>query len=302
MRRAVPNRCNSKKISFKSTEQEVVLTLSFECSSLYWHYHLNITVSSSWTRFYKKGPQYFLSGSALRLSTNHCMHVTTSPRPSPSIFAYCKHWRWEGGNKPVWRTLKSRWLHSVLKNMNQKMFNIQNMQSCTHLHDRPSLFFNSPPCILLPLQTQEYEWEDVMFHTEIALFCPPSANLETSFSWFAAESCSRRQRGVQRQPGSGQIQWLHSLATVSLVSCCTSWLPIGEMWRCSHEVWQTLTLTPPPNWQTWTVMWVVIRCGYMMTLVAFAINLVPENVVLGLLTIWDSNCYIMILPWGRVVL
>ena len=75
---------NFALISLKFTEQQAVLTLHFEHSSL-----------KSLDKILQEGPQDFSSGTAPRvcsyLSLRHItMHVTKYPRPSPSGFAYCK--------------------------------------------------------------------------------------------------------------------------------------------------------------------------------------------------------------------
>ena len=69
-------------------------------NKLYWCCLSNITVSSFWTRYYKKdfkilcpAPSHCLPSCLLDV-----MHVTLSARPSPSVFAYYKRSKTGGRN------------------------------------------------------------------------------------------------------------------------------------------------------------------------------------------------------------
>ena len=91
VRGAVPDRCkftNFALISLESTKQLAVLMLCFECYSF---------------KFLDKKErlQDSSSGTAPLMSTltsPDVTHVTLSPRPSPSVFAYCKRSNTGRGN------------------------------------------------------------------------------------------------------------------------------------------------------------------------------------------------------------
>ena len=76
----------------------------YQTMELSWHCFMNVTVSSLWTRYYKKGTEIlcWAPSPSVYLSLCHIIvHVLKSPRPSPSIFVNCKWskvgwWQWPG--------------------------------------------------------------------------------------------------------------------------------------------------------------------------------------------------------------
>ena len=84
--RAMPNRRNSRSLRWSAS--------NLPNNELYWHCLSNAVVKSPLTRYiYRKG--LALSGTAplsVYLLLCHNMYMTKSPRPSPSVFAYCKWW------------------------------------------------------------------------------------------------------------------------------------------------------------------------------------------------------------------
>ena len=98
---AVPGHCNSQTFaltSLESTEQWAVLMLSFERWSL-----------KFFDQILQEGPWDSLLGTAPCLSIYHyvTVHVTKSPRPSPSVFAYCKNWRQKWPGNEAWPQVSS---------------------------------------------------------------------------------------------------------------------------------------------------------------------------------------------------
>ena len=87
---AVPNR-NSQTSRWSAS--------SLPNSELYWHCLLNVTVLSSWTKYYKKDLKSLHQApppSCLPSRLPDVTHVTLSSRPSPSAFAYSM-WSKTGG-------------------------------------------------------------------------------------------------------------------------------------------------------------------------------------------------------------
>ena len=92
-RGAVTDRCNSQTMRWSAS--------SLPDNKLYWHCLLNVTVSSSWTKYYKKDFKILRQvppPSRLPSHLPDVMHMTLSPRPSPSDFAYSVRSKTGGGN------------------------------------------------------------------------------------------------------------------------------------------------------------------------------------------------------------
>ena len=82
-RGAVTDRCNSQTLRWSAS--------SLPHNELYWHCLLNATVSSFWTKYYKKNFKILHQApppSRLPSRLSDVTHVTLSPRPPPSVFTY----------------------------------------------------------------------------------------------------------------------------------------------------------------------------------------------------------------------
>ena len=91
MRGAVPDHCNSQTLCWSAS--------SLPNNELYWHCLLNVNSLKFLDKILQEGPRGSSLGTAPLSRLPDVTHVTLSPRPSPSVFAYCKQSKTGGGNE-----------------------------------------------------------------------------------------------------------------------------------------------------------------------------------------------------------
>ena len=87
---AVPNHCNSQTLHWSAS--------SLPNNELYWRCPSNVNSLKFLDKILQEGPQDSSSGTTPLMSTPTSTWINLSPRPSPSVFAYCKWSKTGGGN------------------------------------------------------------------------------------------------------------------------------------------------------------------------------------------------------------
>ena len=120
--RGVPDRCNSQTLHWSAS--------SLPNNELYWRCLYNVTVSSSWTRYYKSLENLCRAPPpvCLHIITSHTVHVTTFYRTLLSVFAYCKRSKTGEGLGTRLRSThvhSDRWILSGLLHWATKKLHLQ---------------------------------------------------------------------------------------------------------------------------------------------------------------------------------